>query len=302
MAKNKKTVAAHPASVPSDLLSMLTGWMQQGVEGFSATQRMFEEVAVRQNAATTKALQEGIASAEFSPSAIMKKLAVEGTSSFMEAQKILLNLAQQENEIVMNGVKERVAGSTRATAVTDMVRRSLDTFVRMQQDFLKTTSKQVSTWLDTVSLETALQGAPLIDLAREEMDAFVHAQQNFLDVILQEAAKAATGTGARPKKRKKTDLSKLAQNATNSFVEAQKRLLEVLTEQMAVNVNVATRVMRLMSPQRLIPMASLTGEGLRALVGAEKTLIDAMTKPEHQTGPQRRQVRRHKVRAAHAAA
>ena len=36
-----------------------------------------------------------------SPLAILKELAVEGTSSMVEAQRTLLKLAQQENNIVL---------------------------------------------------------------------------------------------------------------------------------------------------------------------------------------------------------
>src|SRR5262249_45311887 len=145
MRNNKKATQ----DVPASLLSLLTGWMQQGIESFSATQRIFGEVAMRQNAAATRTLQESLSDPSYSPIGGLTQLAAEGTSSFIEAQKILLKLAEEENEIVMNGVKEQI-GSEPGMAMADLVRRSLDTFIRMQQDFLKTTDKQTTQWLDAV--------------------------------------------------------------------------------------------------------------------------------------------------------
>ena len=255
--------------------------MQQGIESFSATQRIFGEVAIRQNAAATNTLREGLAAAEHFPVVLLTELAVEGTSSFIEAQKILLNLVQQENEIVMNGVKAQVGGSTRAAAMTDLVRRSLDTFIRMQQDFLKTTSKQTTHWLEAVKTGTGYQGTHLVDLAQEDLETFVHAQRKFLDVIAQETAHATSEKRPPVKKMKKTELSKLAHEATSAFVEAQKRLVEVVSQQMNVNLKAATRAMDLVSPSRLLPMTNLTGEGVKSFVGAEKALIESMMNSGH---------------------
>jgi hypothetical protein len=181
----------HPAhNGAPNFISLLTGWVQQGVESFFATQQILVDVATRQN--VVKTLREGAIDPEHSPLAILTELAMEGTSSFIEAQKILLNLAHQESEIMMNSGKERIAGSARAVAVTDLIRRSLDTFVKMQHDFLTTTSKQTLHWLEAVKAGKGYQDHHLVDFAREGMEIFVQAQKKFLDVIAQETARAET--------------------------------------------------------------------------------------------------------------
>jgi len=300
MPKNVRPAVAHDR--PSSFLSLLTGWVQQGVESFFATQRILVDVAMRQNAMAMKSLREGVSDAQHSPVAILTDLAVEGTSSFIEAQRILLSLAQQENELLLNGVKERVIASAPAVAATDLLRRSIDTFIAMQQDFLKITSKQTLNWLEAVKAGKAAQGTHLVDLAREGMDTFVHAQKKFLDLIAQEAAKATSGKPeVAAKKAHKTELAKLAREATNSFVDAQKKLLDVVGHQMNVNLKAATKTMELLSPARLLPMANITGEGVKSFVSAEKNLIESMIKPR---GPRVvKASKRHPRRAAeHAVA
>ena len=273
--------AAHYGTSPT-FVSLLSGWVQQGVESFFATQRILVDIAMRQNSAATKTLREGIFDPDHSPVTILTDLAMEGTSSFVEAQKILLHLAQQESEIMMNAGRERVAGSTRAVAVTDLVRRSLDTFIRMQQEFLITTNKQTQLWLESVKAGK-YDNTHLADMARDGMETFVQAQKKFLDVIAQESVKAASGKPEAAKPLKKTELSKLANEATNSFIEAQKRLLDVVNQQASVNLKAATQTIKLMSSSKFLPVANLTGDGVKNFVTAEKALIESIIKPGKET-------------------
>lgn len=290
MSKPAKPVFSSPAA-PSTFLSLLTGWMQQGIASFSATQRIFSEVALRQNSAATRTLQRG-SDQEHAPLAILTDLASEGTSSFIEAQRILLSLVQQENEIVMNGIRERTAGSAAGIAMTDLIRRSVDTFIRMQQDFLKTTSRQTLRWLDAVKSGDGYQSSHLVDLAREDMETFVRAQSKFLELISREAARA-TSTHTPARKAKKTELTRLAQAATNSFIDAQKRLVAVVSEQLKVNLKAASRTLEMLSPARLLPVANITGEGVKELVGAEKALIESIVKVPRRKKPGRMARHRH---------
>ncbi len=282
---------------PSSFLTLLSGWVQQGVESFFATQRILVDLAMRQNVVAMKSLREGFSDPEHSPVEILTELAVEGTSSFIEAQRILLNLAQEENNILMNAVKERTAESAPAMAATELVRRTIDTFLGMQQDFLKITSKQTIDWLEATR-KGRVGGHHLVDMARESMETFVHTQKKFLDVVAQETAHLTGGRGEKPKAIKKTELSKLAREASNAFIEAQKKLLDVAGQQMNVNLKVATRTLELMNPARLLPMANLTGEGIKSFVDAEKALIGTMVKPGAKRMPAKHRARKMAAKAA----
>ena len=157
--------------------------MQQGVENFFATQRILVDLVTRQNAGVMNMLRERLHDPAYCPVAILTELTGEGMTNFIEGQKLLLNLAQQEYELVTNGVKERVGGSPAAVALTDFMRRGLNTFVEMQQDILKIASKQVHNWLTAVKAGKPYDGDGLVEAARESFDTFVHAQKKFLDVV-----------------------------------------------------------------------------------------------------------------------
>ncbi|PYX90262.1 MAG: hypothetical protein DMG68_02415 [Acidobacteria bacterium] len=284
----------HPRE--SSLVSLLSGWMQQGVESFFATQRILLDLAMRQNASVMHLLQEKLADPHNSPTAILTELAGEGMTNFIEAQKVLLNLAQEQNEIVMGGVKERVGASAAAGAMTDLLRRSVDTFIGMQHEFLKIAAKQAHAWTESAKTGKPYKGEQLIDLAREGMENFVHAQRQFLDVISQETARA-TGSkvNGSAKKMKPTELPELARRATESFIDAQKKLFDLAGHQVRLNVKAAGKTVEMVKPFPFVGLADLTREGVKSYVDAQKALMEVMLRPrtEHKREhkPERRSKR-----------
>ena len=273
---------------PSSFVSLLSGWAQQGLESFCATQRILVDLVMRQNTNAMKTIREGLSESEAKDSAtrILTELAVEGTANYIEAQRILLDLAQQEDEIVMNGIKERVSDFGTAVAMTNVVRRSIDTFVEMQHNFLVLASKHTQGWLQGAEARKVWEGNGLVELAGEAMDEFVAAQKKFLDVISEETSAAEDGkkehTGRKPDR---TELAKLGRNAAHSFIDAQKKLLDLAGQQLNVNMQAATRAVDLKMPVRLLPVADIAGESVKSFVDAEHALLDSMSKPRAHTKP-----------------
>lgn len=217
---------------------------------------------------------------EQSPFAVLTELAVEGTASLVEAQRALLNLAQQENDILLNGVKERIGGFLPAVAMTDLVRRSVDTLIGMQQELLTSTSRQTLEWLEAEKAGKGDRAGRAIDFAREAVESFAQAQKKFLEVVAQESARATSGKREDEVKAvKKTELKHLAREAGAAFIEAQKRLLDVMGQQMNVNFDATTRTLEFVSPSRLAPIANLTSEGVKRFVEAETSLIGSLIAP-----------------------
>src|SRR5271166_1734581 len=132
-----------PQARESSFNNLLSGWVQQGVENFFATQRILVDLAMRQNGTVVDVMSEKLTAPDFRPVAVVKESAGEGLANFIEGQKLIVELAQRESEILATAVKERVGGFPVTDALVDTVRRSVDTFVEMQLDYLKCASKQV---------------------------------------------------------------------------------------------------------------------------------------------------------------
>lgn len=262
---------------PSTFVSLLSGWVQQAMESFFATQRILIDVAMRQNTSTMKAMRDSLSHPDHSPSSLLTELAVEGTSNFIEAQRILLDLANKENEIIMDGIKERVHASKPATAMANVMRRTVDNFVGMQQEFLTIASKQTEGWLHDTKTGKRYDSNRLIEAAREGMENFVQTQKKLLDVISEETTRVTSKGERTAKTATRTDLTELARESVNALVEAQKKLLDVAAQQMKTNLKMTTKATEMTMPMRL-PISKLTGDGVKSFVDAEKALIDSMMK------------------------
>ena len=297
----QETSRTHPRE--SSFVSLLSGWAQQGVQSYFATQRILLDLAMRQNASVMHVLRERLTDPRHSPATVLTELASEGMANLMDAQQVLLGLAQRQNEIVMNGVKERMGGYAAAEAMTDMLRRNVETVIEMQQEFLKIADKQTNHWIEGGKTGKVFKGEALVDLARQAMENFVRAEKKFLDVIAEETAKATGKQGnTAGKKVKKTELTELARHATESFIDAQKKLFDVAGRQMNVNLKTASKTMDVMGPLPIVPFTDLTREGVKSFVDAQKALMDAMTKPHNGVKATVKPHRAKKAKAAHAAA
>ena len=262
----------------SSVLSLLSGWGQQGVQTLFATQRILLDLAMRQNASVMHAVREQLSDPHHSPTAILSDIAEEGMTNFVEGQKILLELGKKQNEILLNGVKDRVGDCPRRRALVDLLQRSVDTFIDMNEEYLKIASKQTHTWVESAKAGKPYQPQHVIDLAREAMENFSKAQKRFLDVIADETAKATSGKPNGASKRKPMEASEVARQATESLIEAQKRLVDVAGKQMNAGTQSAGKALEMIKPFPFIPLNELTREVVKSYVDAQKSLMDVMVK------------------------
>ena len=298
---------AHPRD--SSFVSVLAGVARQPVQSFLVFQRNLLDVAIRQNRNIIHSVRRQFSDLRQSPTAVLGEVTGEGITHFIEAQKVLLELGLKENEILMSGVKERLGERPAAHALADLLRRSVETFIHLQQQFLKIAGKQAQGWV-----EAAKNGKPyqseLLVVAREGMETFVKAQIQLMDIIADELAKATGGKRAYGVKNiKKTELSALVRQATESFIDAQRKLLDLAGQQLNANVKTAGKALEVLKPFRLPPLEELTRRGAQTYFDAEQALMDLMVKPatehKHAAKPKRRAkrpARVHKTKIAAAVA
>ena len=192
---------------------------------------------------------------------------------------MLLHLAERQNEILMNGLQERVEAIAPLSAITGLVRRGIETFIDMQQHFLTIAAKQADDWVDAGKSGERFSGKGLAELARESVENFVRSQKKFLDAIAEETANA-TGKGkGHTSEARNTELAEMAREGAEAFIDAQKKLLDVAAQQMAVSVATARRSIDVMNPLPASTVADLTRQTVDAFVAAQKALLDVAAKP-----------------------
>jgi hypothetical protein len=274
MATDRKG-ASHAESFP--LLSLLSGWAQQGVKTVFATQQAIVDVGLYQARGAIKAVETGLSSPAHCPAAIVADLITETAQNVISMQRIVLTLAQQENELVMNGLRERMGDSMPAGAMLDIVRRSVTAMVDMQRVFLHIASEQAGKWRESMKAGE-YSAASMMEAARLATGEVVHTYQKLVKVLAEEAESAA---GRRPsgRKVKKPELSGMVREAMDAFIGAQKKLLDLAGQQMSASMLAASQGLGAVSPARFIPFAELARDGAREFVEAEKSILDAMITP-----------------------
>jgi len=192
--------------------------------------------------------------------------------------RVLMNLAQRENEILLGAAQERTGNSAPAAAVTNFIRRSIDTYVDMQLHFLTLAAKQADQWVDSAKSGKPFDGKGLPELAREAVANFVHAQKKYLDVIAEETANLTNGV-VNEHSGKKAQLPELAREATEAFIDAQKKVLDVYAQQGDVNLKAARAALEALNPFQPAILKQFSRDTVDNFVTAEKAMLEMISKP-----------------------
>jgi len=175
------------------------------------------------------------------------EMAGEGISNMIAAERVLLHLAQRENEILVGAAQERAGGSPPGAAVTNAIRRSIDNLIEMQLQFLTIASKQADQLVEATKEGRPFDGKPLPELVRESIETFVRAQKKFLDVIAEETGNWTEGA-INCHNGRKTELAELAREATEAYIDAQKKVLDVVAQQGEASINTARTLFDVLNP------------------------------------------------------
>lgn len=302
MAAAMKQEATHGKESP--LLAILSGWGQQAVQTLFATQHILLDLAMRQNASVMHAVRQQLSDSHHSPAAILSEVAEDGIANFLDGQHILLELGKQQNEILMTAAKERLGDCPRRAALINLLQRSVENFIHVDEEYLKMAGKQTREWLQAVKNGKPYEAEHMVNFARDGMDLFIKAQKRFLDVLADETAKATSGKHTEQKRGKKTEIPALVKQATESFIGAQKQLVETAGRQMSANVKTAGKTIDLLKPFPFVPLNDLTREAVKSYVDAQKALMSVMVKPVNgqKPAPKARVARKPVAKAKAAAA
>ncbi len=270
-------------------ISLVSELIQQGTERFFATQRILLDLIMRQNSMTMDTVRQALTIKRPTPEQSFSELGIEALSNFISGARVLLHFARQQNQIALQGVRERVDASPIASALTDIVRRSVDTFIELQEKDFTLAARQTEAWLESIRTGEPYEGKALPEMAQEALENFVEAQKTYLDVIAEETVIAADRP-ANYKRMEPTEMSELAERATHNFVDAQKKLLDVAAKMVVLNLKTVKTAVETMPSMPRINLKRLTRDTIVSFVGAQKALIDAMI------SPRRAPVRREPVR------
>jgi hypothetical protein len=267
------------ASSPAGLLAT---WARQGIESFIAAQKILLDLTAQQYALGMGMIRERARFPSLLPGASsILELAGQGVTSFVGVQKILLELTVGESKIAIEALKKGLRLPPAASAMADLVESGVSTFIDMQQRLLETTVTETQ-----AAIEAYRAGRPMMtgehaaQLARRGVLSFVEAHKKFLDAVSEQVEKATQGNGdAKPavsSTERSKELTALARDAADKFVDAQRKLLHLAVDQLEPKTPKPRGRGR---PAPQTSMAALTQKTIRNFTEAQKSLLDLAVKP-----------------------
>ena len=210
-----------------------------------------------------------------SPVSTVAQWARQGLESFVATQKILLDLAAQQNSLALGFVRERIDFSPLRplTGIVDLAGQGLANFVAAQKILLDLAAEENGLLLQGVRDGLALTGTPALmtDAIRTGVDEFVGMQKKFLDMV-DAQAKAAVGAITEGKPYEGKSMAEVTRQGLENFVHTQKKFLDLMTD--AANAGKGKVIKP--APHRKVSVT--VQESVDKFVDAQKKLLDVAAK------------------------
>lgn len=197
----------------------------------------------------------------------------QGTEGFIATQKILLDLAAQQNALALTIARERLGliSLTPSKAVVDLSSKSVHNFMEAQQTMLDIVSKEndiIFEGLKPGVEKTVVEG--LAEVVHEGLSNCVVAQKQFLSIVEAEAEGAIKDYGDG-KSFETGRLKEVAREGVRTFVTTQKKFLEVVEQEL---VDKSEEPRRGSKPGKPVNVLEMTKDSVDAFVETQKRLLD----------------------------
>jgi hypothetical protein len=277
---------------------MIVRWTRQAVQSFVAAQKILMELTAQQNALVIGLVREQVKRRRGRPGKSLARMAGRSVTGVTGAGKVLLDLAEGETTVVVEGMKDGLRLSAVGGMIANLVRHRVDALLDLVKHLLDAVADQISAIVDSYGNDEALMaGSRMKQLARTALERFVETEKKFLDAVALEV-RSVTEPGRAGRKavpdRSKV-LTKLAKQSVDQFIEAQKKLAALAIEQIeAASETEEERVEAAKAAEEAkaelrATLAELTQKSVENLVSAQKSLLDLAIKPAGATAmPARR--------------
>ena len=195
----------------------------------------------------------------------------QGAEGVIATQKILLDLAAQQNALALTVIRERlgVLSPSPSKALIDLAGKGVENFMEAQKVLLDLAARQNA--IVAEGLKPSLRGTPIAGIAEvvsKSVDQFIDAQKHFLHVA-GEQTEAVIDDYREGRNFDTSRLSTLAREGMKTFIDNQKKFLDIVEEQ------VTRKPGKKESPAAKSPdLFALAKDGVDAFVEAQKRLLD----------------------------
>jgi hypothetical protein len=172
-----------------------------------------------------------------SPSSLLTGWARQGVQSFVAAQKILMDLAAQENALLIGMMREGLSkpGARLGASVAGLAEKGVENLAAAGKILLDLAADETA--IAVVGLKEGLQlptaAGTLAEVARHRVDTFIEMQKNLLDATTTQARAFAESVRKDGKVLPAAHLAELARRGIAGFVESEKKFLDLASQEVA---------------------------------------------------------------------
>lgn len=193
----------------------------------------------------------------------------QGAEGFIATQKILLDLAAQQNALALTIFRDRLGmfNLTPSNKLVELAAKGLENFMEANKVLLDLAARQNA--IVAEGLKPGLAGTPvegMAEIVRQGVDNLIAAQKRFIDLAEAET-KSAVAEYKRDHKVSPAHLTELARDGMKNFLDSQKKFIDIVEHQMSGKKEPA-------KPGKPADLYELAKAGIDTFVDAQKHLLD----------------------------
>jgi len=212
-----------------------------------------------------------------SPGSLLTGWARQGVESFVAAQKILLDLAAQENALLIGMVREQFGktGFRPGKSVAGIAEKGVKNLTSAGKILLDLAASETALAVDGVKegLRLPLAAGAIAELVRHRVDTFVEMQKHLLDATAEHAHAVAESYREGEGVMAAAHVTELARRGIEGFVESEKKFLDLAAQEVS---NATKGEKRPAKPPRarMEVLTEVAKEGAEKYIETQKKLLD----------------------------
>jgi hypothetical protein len=214
---------------------------------------------------------------ETSPSSLLTGWARQGVQSFVAAQKILMDLAAQENALLIGMMREGLSkpGARLGTSVAGLAEKGVENLAAAGKILLDLAADETSIAVDGLKEGLGLPTAAgtLAEVARHRVDTFIAMQKNLLEATAGQAHALASTFREEGKVQPVAHFAELARRGIAEFVESEKKFLDLASQEVTAATKGDKRAHK--PPRdRIEVLTKVAREGAEKYIETQKKLFE----------------------------
>jgi hypothetical protein len=221
--------------------------------------------------------REKKASHETSPTSMLTGWARQGVQSFVAAQKILMDLAAQENALLIGMVREGLSkpGTRLGVPMAGIAEKGVKNLTAVGKILLDLAADETA-----LAVEGAKEGLRLpaaagtvADVLRHRVDTFIEMQKNLLDATADQAHAVAESYREGEMLPAAAHMAELARRGIEGFVESEKKFLDLTSHEIAEATKGSKRTTK--PPRdRMEVLTKVARDGAEKYIETQKKILE----------------------------